>query len=86
MRYVVDAIDHPQQDTPFKTDIYTTIAFAHKNVNQKRSKSWDMIHHWLRCRETTKQIKLCQEKGTNDHAEYFTKHHPTKFHTEIRSK
>ena len=50
LRQFLAALDHPQHPTPIKTDNSTAKDFVNKNLNQKRSKSWDMCYHWLRDR------------------------------------
>ena len=45
---ILSALGHPQPPTPIKTDNSTTSGFVHDNINQKRSKSWDMRYYWLR--------------------------------------
>ena len=39
---------------------------------------------WLRDRENQKQFKLYWAKGINNLADYFTKHHPTEYHCNMR--
>ena len=41
-------LGHPQPSTLLKTDDSTAIFFVHQNIQQKKSKSWDMQFHWLR--------------------------------------
>ena len=50
----------------------------------KKSKSWDMAFHWLRDREAQKQFNIVWGKGTENHADYFTKHHPAIHHRRMR--
>ena len=45
-----------------------------------------MRHHWLRDKETHEYIRIFWKLGDNKDADYFTKHHPTKYHWLIRSK
>ena len=84
IRYILQQLGHPQPPTPIKTDNSTATGFVHNNIHQKRSKSWDMRYHWLRDRQTQQQFNIYWDKGTNNHADYFTKHHPAKYHQEIR--
>ena len=58
--------------------------FVHNNIHQKKSKSWDMRYHWLRDHQTQYQFNIYWDKGYNNHADYFTKYHPAKYHQEIR--
>ena len=85
IRHILTQLGHKQPPTPLKTDNSTTAGFVNNNIHQKRSKSWDMKYHWLRDRQTQGQFNIYWDKGSNNHADYFTKHHPTKYHQEIRS-
>ena len=86
IRHALMSLDHPQPPTPLKTDNSTTHGFVHNNMQQKRSKSWDMRYHWLRDRETQKQIKVYWEKGQSNNADYYTKQHLTKHHLLTRKE
>ena len=84
IRYILQCLGHQQPPTPIKSDNSTTTGFVNNNIHQKRSKSWDMKYHWLRDKEVQKQIKVYWEKGVQNLADYFTKHHPTKHHLKMR--
>ena len=56
LRRILIALGHPQPLTPIKVDNSTATSFVHNNITQKRSKSWDMRHHWLRDPPTKQQI------------------------------
>ena len=86
IRRILRALNHPQPPTPIKTDNSTANGFIHNNIHQKRSKSWDMRYYWLREKYLHKQIQFFWEKGQTNDADYFTKHHPAKYHRSIRSK
>lgn len=53
-------------------------------MRQKRSKAWDMRYHWIRDRVAQEQFEIFWDKGTNNYADYFTKHHPPIHHQTIR--
>ena len=56
-------------------------------MKQKMSKSWDMRFNWLRDRSVIQKIlRIYWAKGTSNWADYFTKHHPTKYHRAIRAR
>ena len=84
IRHFLECLNHPQPPTPLKTDNSTANGFVHNNIHQKRSKSWDMRYYWLRDRQTQEQFKIFWDRGLNNHADYPTKHHPTKHHLHIR--
>jgi hypothetical protein len=78
------ALGHPQPPTPLKTDNSTANSFAHANIRQRRSKTWDMRWNWLREKETHKQLRIYWDKGQNNNADYFTKHHSPAHHMLMR--
>jgi hypothetical protein len=86
IRIALEELGHVQPPTPLKTDNSTATAFVHSSMKQKRSKSWDMRYHWLRDRLLQKQLRIYWDKGSNNDADYFTKHHPPKYHLMMRSK
>ena len=86
IRYILEQLGHAQPPTHIKADNSTTTGFIHNNIHQKKSKSWDMRYHWLRDREAQQQFSVFWDRGANNHADYFMKHHPTKHHLEVRQK
>ena len=86
IRYILESLGHQQPPTPIKTDNSTASGFINNNIHQKKSKSWDMRYHWLRDRQTKQQLRIYWDKGSNNNADYFTKHHPTKYHQLVRQK
>ena len=86
IRHILQALNHPQPPTPLKTDNSTAAGFVYDNIHQKRSKSWDMRYHWLRDKQTQQQFNIFWEKGVNNDADYFTKHHPIFHHLAQRAK
>ena len=86
IRNILNALGHIQPATPIKTDNSTAVGFTYDNINQKRSKSWDMRYYWLRDRTNQQQFDIQWEKGASNNADYYTKHHATKHHRAIRSR
>ena len=43
-----------------------------------------MRFHWLRDKEVQKEIKVFWDKGKNNLADYYTKHHTASYHRKIR--
>ena len=86
IRYMLEQLGHPQRPTLIKTDNATTYYnFIHNNINQKRSKSWDMRLYWLRDKKQQNQFLFHWEKGENNKGDYYTKHHTEKYHKSIRA-
>ena len=82
----LEPLNHAQPPTPIKADNSTANDFVNKNLKQKRSKSRDMRYHWLRDRINQKHFNVFWDKGSNNYADYFTKHHSAKHHKVMRSK
>jgi hypothetical protein len=80
------ALGHPQPATPLKTDNSTANSFVHANIKQRRSKTWDMRWNWLRDKATHEQLRIYWDKGVNNDADYFTKHHPPAHHLAERPR
>ena len=81
---MLEAIGHSQNSTIITTDNSTAHSFVYDNIHQKRSKSWDMRFYWLRDRMNQKQFIIKWAAGKSNKADYYTKHHPIKKHTELR--
>ena len=86
IRVMLEGLGHPQPPTPIKTDNSTAHGFIYDNINLKKSKSWDMRYYWLRDRETQQQFNIYWQRGLDNHADYFTKHHATNHHKQTRPK
>ena len=86
VRQALSDLVHPQPQTSLKTDNSTANSFVHNNMKQKRSKSWDMRYHWLRDSKTKGNYNIFWASGKNNHADYYTKHHPPQHHREMRAK
>ena len=80
IRRTLEAIGHPQKPTRIKTDNKTANSFVHASMRVKRSKTWDMRYHWLRQQATKKILEVFWDKGTNNEADYHTKHHSPSVH------
>ena len=80
IRQTLQDLNHPQPPTPLKTDNLTATGFVYDNIQEKRSEAWDMHYYWLRDHLTQQQFNIFWEKGVNNDADYFTKHHAIKDH------
>ena len=83
-RTVLLALGHPQPPTPLKTDNTTASSFVHANIRQRRSKTWDMRWNWLRSPAAKEQLRIYWDRGQNNQADYFTKHHSPAHHLLMR--
>ena len=86
IRHFLNALGHKQPPTPIKTDNSTATGFVYDNIRQRRTKTWDMRYYWLRDRLVQKMINIFWDKGSNNHADYWTKHHPAAHHRNTRNK
>ena len=74
IKRTLETLGHRRKLTPWKTDNSTANSFVYGNIKQRKSKSWDMRYNWLRDKETHQDVRIYWGKGSNNHANYFTKH------------
>ena len=86
IRTTLIELGHPQPPTPLKTDNSTAFGILNSTIRQKRSKSFDMRIYWMKDRIQQRQFRLFWDKGSNNLADYFTKHHPPCHHKLMRPK
>ncbi len=82
--HILHALGHPQRAIPVKTDNETAAAFVHNSLKRKRSKAWDVRFHWLAEQQQKKKFNIYWNKGSNNFADYHTKHHPPHHHQKMR--
>jgi hypothetical protein len=80
----LEALDHPQNRIPIKTDNSTATGFIYDNIRQRKSKTWDMRWNWLRDKSVQEILKYYWDAGKNNWADYFTKHHAPSHHLLMR--
>jgi hypothetical protein len=84
MRQTLTELGHPQPHTPMQTDNATAQALLTNKILPKALKAMDMRFHWLRCRDAQGQFRYYWRPGTQNLADYFTKHHPATHHKSVR--
>ncbi len=84
MRTTLIELGHPQPRTPMQTDNATAHALLTNKILPKALKAMDMRFHWLRCRDAQGQFRYYWRPGTQNLADYFTKHHPATHHNSVR--
>jgi hypothetical protein len=84
LRIALEEMGYPQPPTPIVTDNSTASGIANDTVKQKRSKAIDMRFYWIRDRVRQKQFIVYWRKGSRNRGDYFTKHHPTSHHVDMR--
>ncbi len=57
---------------------------TYQQNSTKSTKAMDMSFHWLRCRDSQGQFWYYWRPGTQNLADYFTKHHPATHHKSLR--
>ncbi len=77
---------HPQQTTPVITDNSTACGIANQTMKQQRSRAMDMRYHWVRDRVAQHQFNIHWKPGSQNRADYFTKHHAATHHQTMRPK
>jgi len=84
IRNALEEMGHPQPPTPIQTDNSTANGFLNETMKQKRSKAMDMRFWWLIDRVKQKQFTVHWKSGSENLAEYFSKHHSPAHHSTMR--
>ncbi len=84
MQRTLEEMGHPQPRTPIQTDNLTAHALLTNKILPKALKAMDMRFHWLRCRGAQDQYRFYWRPGTQNLADYWTKHHPASHHKSVR--
>ena len=74
-----------QPPTPLQSDNSTAVGMTNRTLIPRKSKSWDLRLHWLRCRDAQAQFRFYWDKGPNNNGDYSSKHHPDIYHETKRS-
>jgi hypothetical protein len=85
MRHMLEELGHPQPPTPMQTDNKTAHDLLTNKIMPKALKLMDMHFHWLQCPKAQGQFRYYWRLGTQNLADYFTKHHPASQHKANRS-
>jgi hypothetical protein len=84
IRTTLSELGFPQGPTPIQTDNSTACGIANDTVKQRRSKAMDMRYYWIRDRVLQNQFHIYWAQGSDNLADYFTKHHPASHHRAVR--
>jgi hypothetical protein len=82
LRVILEEMGHRQPPTPMQTDNSTAYVILNNKLNQKLLKAMDMRFYWVRDRIAQKQYRVYWESGSENIADYFTKHHSPTHHKE----
>jgi hypothetical protein len=80
MHHTLEELGHPQQPTPMKTDNKTANYLHTNKILPKALKAMDMRFHWLQRCKAQEQFRYYWRPGTQNMADYFTKHHLASHH------
>ncbi len=80
MCHTLKELGHPQPPTPMQTDNKTTHDLLTNKIMPKALKAIDMCFHWLQCCKAQGRFRYYWRPGTQNLADYFTKHHPASYH------
>jgi hypothetical protein len=84
LRVTLTGMGHTQPYTPLRTDNSTAFSILNETIKQKRSKSMDMMYHWLTDRVGQKQFDVYWQPGRENLGDYHTKHHSAQHHKDMR--
>jgi hypothetical protein len=80
MRGTLEEMGHQQTCTPIQTNNSTAHALLTNKIMPKALKAMDMQSHWLHCCKAQDQNHFYWRPGTQNLADYWTKHHPASHH------
>jgi hypothetical protein len=83
MQQTLKELGHPQSLTPMQTDNATAQALLTNKIMPKALKAMDMQFHWLWCHNAQGQFRYYWQPGTQNLADYYTKHHPASHHATV---
>jgi hypothetical protein len=84
LRTTLVEMGHPQPATPIQTDNSTASGITNGTVRQRKSKAMDMRFYWVQDRVRQGQFLVYWRLGSTNLGDYFTKHHSTAHHRQIR--
>ena len=79
-----DGLGYPHSPTPIQVDNKCAVGIVTDTVEQKHTKSMDMRFYWVRDRVKQGQFYIYWRRGTDNLADYQTKHHPVSHHKSVR--
>ena len=82
----LNGMGHHQPRTPMQTENTAAHSVVTNNVQQKRTRAMDMRFNWLRCRDAQDQFRYYWRPGSQNWADYWTKHFSASHHINMRPK
>ena len=84
LRMVLENLGHSQPPTPIFTDNLTSQGLANESLKMGQSKFMDMRFHLIRDRIKQGHFQILWLPGSNNKADYFSKHHSPTHHRKMR--
>ena len=84
VRTILEEMGHEQPTTMMVTDNLAANNIANDIGKQKRSRAIDMRFYWIKDRVKMGHFHVFWRPGTENIADYWTKHHPASHHREMR--
>ena len=86
IRIALQEMGHAQTATLLQTDNACAAGIVNDTVKQRRSKAMDMRFYWVKDRVAQGQYTVHWRQGTDNLADYSTKHHSPAHHRLMRSR
>ena len=83
-RMALIEMGHKQPKTPIQTDNTTALGVVNRNLQPRRTKAMDMRFHWLRDRAAQAMFRFFWQPGKTNWGDYWTKHHCSAHHQQMR--
>ena len=83
LRHILKTVylyQQPTKGSPIITDNLRYKGVLTRFIKPHKSKTWDMIYHWLEDRIFQKHMQLIRKLGIQYWDDYFTKYHPPVYH------
>ena len=84
VRKILNEMRHHQPWTPMQTDNIAAHYVVTNNMQPKPTKAPDMLFHWLWCHYAQYQFQYYWRPGSQNWADYRTKHFPASHHMNMR--
>ena len=84
LRILLEELGHKQPPTPAHCDNSTAAGIANDSVKKQHSRSMEMQFFWVTDQVKNGSFDVQWHPGTDNLADYFTKHFTTKHHQEVR--
>ena len=85
LQATLNKMGHPKPATPIKTNNATSAGIVNKTIKQNKSKAMDMRLCWICNRSKQVQLLIFWRAGTENKANYFTKHHASLHHQSMQT-